>query len=437
MSCRLTKPVLFVLSLSLCSAAVADTHDDGRQDFLSGVTAFQEGNLNQAKQLLESAQTKGVQSLALIYNLGVVYYKLAEYEQSRQTFSQLIGTKQTSLAHYNLGLVALSENDSSTALHHFRTVVADGSQQKLAKLALAQLKRLGSQTPSPKQWQALFSLAIGYEDNIGLFPDTAASTLDDGFIESVGAASGYAYRHDKTAIQWKAQFYIRDYFEEDNFNTHLLRLGTAWRYHLGQDRISLGLEGDQLWMANTSREQRARLTADWLTPTCSTKALKANCQIKLEAEQIFADKAQYQAYEGQHYRLDTRYRAHQGDWSGELQYRFDYNNRKNREIEDEFYSVSPMGHTLGGKISYAITRALKIGANASFRHSDYTHSHTFKNGETKKRTDRRLSYSLNAEYQFDRTFAVTTKLGRMSNDSNIDRYQYDRETVTLGVNIRL
>ncbi|WP_323751083.1 hypothetical protein [Marinobacter sp.] len=437
MSCRLITPLLLALSFSLCPFAVADTHDDGKQDFRSGVMAFQKGELNQAKQFLESAQSKGLQSKALTYNLGVLYYKLAEYEQSRQAFSQLIGTNQKSLAQYNLGLIALAENDSATALFHFRTVAADNHQQKLAKLAQAQLKNLGSQKAPTKHWQALLSVAVGYEDNIGLFPDTAASTLDDGFLESVGAASGYAYRHGNSAIQLKAQFYVRDYFEEDDFNTDLLRLGTAWRYNLGGDRISLGLEGDQLWLANASREQRARLTADWLTPSCSTKSMKASCQIKLEAEQIFADKAQYQAYEGQHYRLDTRYRARQGDWSSELQYRFDYNDRKDREIGDQFYSVSPMGHTLGAKLSYAITRALKIGANASFRYSEYTQPHTFKNGETKKRTDRRLSYSLNAEYQFDQTFAATTKLGRMSNDSNIDRYQYDRDTISLGINIRL
>ncbi len=437
MSCRLTKSLIFALSFSLCSVAMATEQVEGKREFRSGVMAFQQGNLTEAKQLLESAQRKGVQSLALNYNLGVVYYKLAEYEQSRQAFSKLVGTKQSSLAHYNLGLIALAEGNGGVARHHFNLVASDNEHAKLTKLAQAQLQRLGGARLSSKQWQAFLSLGVGYEENIGLFPDTAASALDDGFLESVGAASGYAYRLANSAFKWKAQFYIRDYFEEDDFNTHLLRLGTAWHYNLGLNRISLDLEGDQLWLADTSREQRARLSAGWTTPACSAQTLKARCQIKLEAEQIFADKARYEAYEGQHYRLDTRYRAQQGAWSGEMQYRFDFNDRKDRDFGDEFYSVSPMGHMLALKLSYAITRALKIGGDASFRHSDYAQSHTFKNGETAKRSDQRLSYGINAEYQFDQTFAVTTKLSHMSNDSNIDRYQYDRDTVTLGVNVRL
>ncbi|MBR9871145.1 MAG: heme biosynthesis protein HemY [Gammaproteobacteria bacterium] len=387
--------------------------------------------------MLESAQNKGVKSLSLSYNLGVVYYKLAEYGRSRQAFAQLVGTKQSSLAHYNLGLIALAEGDSATARNHFKVVAANSDQPKLTKLAHAQLQKLGSTPPAPKQWQAFLSLAAGYEDNLGLFPDTAASTLEDGFLESIGAASGYAYQDGKNAIKWKAQFYIRDYFEEDDFNTHLLRLGTAWNHDAGRNRMSLGLEGDQLWLADSSREQRARLVAAWITPSCSTRSLSARCQIKLEAEQIFADKPQFEAYEGQHYRLDTRYRARYGDWSGELQYRFDFNDRKDRDIGDEFFSVSPMRHTLGFKLSYAITRAFTVGTDASFRQSDYTHAHRFNSGETITRSDQRLTYHLNAQYQFDHTFAVTTKLGRLSNESNIDRYQYDRETVTLGVNVRL
>ncbi|MBJ6138977.1 hypothetical protein [Marinobacter litoralis] len=417
--------------------AAASNLADGKRDFRSGVQAFQQGDLAQARALLESARRKGIQSLSLSYNLGVVYYKLAEYGRSRQAFSLLIGTKQSPLAHYNLGLIALAEDDSATARHHFNLVASNSAQPKLSKLAYAQLEKLGNTQPRPKSWQAFLSLSAGYEDNLGLFPDTAATTLEDGFIESIGAASGYAYQAGKNAIKWKTQFYTRNYFEENDFNTHLLRLGTAWNRQVGRNKISLGLEGDQLWLADQSREQRARLVAGWITPTCSTTSLSARCQIKLEAEQIFADKARFEAYQGQHYRLDTRYRAKHGDWSGEVQYRFDFNDRKDREIGDQFFSVSPMMHTLGFRLSYVITRAFTVGTDASFRQSDYTQAHRFNNGKTKKRSDQRVAYHLNARYQFDQTFAVTTKLGRLSNESNIDRYQYDRETVTLGVNIRL
>ncbi len=437
MSSRLTTSLFFILGLSMCFVASASTHTDGTRDFRYGVQAFQQGNLTLAKQLLESAQSKGIESLSLSYNLGVVYYRLAEYARSRQAFSKILGTKQSSLAHYNLGLVALAEDDATTARDHFKVVASNSGQPKLAKLAYAQLQKLGSTPLLPKQWQAFLSLATGYEDNLGLFPDTAASTLEDGFLESIGAASGYAYQKGKNAIKWKAQFYTRDYFEEDDFNTQLLRLGTAWHHDRGRNRISFGLEGDQLWLADSSREQRARLVAGWVTPACATTSLSARCQIKLEAEQIFADKERFEAYEGQHYRLDTRYRARYGNWSGEAQYRFDLNDRKNRDIGDEFFSVSPIMHTVGFKLSYAITRAFTLGTDASFRQSDYTLAHRLKNEKTTKRSDQRLSYHLNARYQVDQTFAITTKLGRLSNESNIDRYQYDRETVTLGVNIRL
>ncbi|OEY66372.1 outer membrane beta-barrel protein [Marinobacter sp. X15-166B] len=437
LSFQLLRLLLFSLGITLSAAEAAATGADTRPVFAAGIKAFQAGDLQQARRHLEAARAQGMTSRALTYNLGVVYYRLADYDNARRMFRQLEHTSNHTLAVYNLGLIALAQDDPARAGELF--LMAADSEGKIAHLARAQLARLRG-THEPGHWHGLLAVAVGYEENIALFPDRAATALDGAFLESVGAVSGYAFRRDQQGLKFDARFYVREYFTEADFNVHLLRVESAWVHTLGQERVHLGLGGDQLWQGGDSREQRARLTAGLSTPACTSDPVSARCQLLVQAEQIVAAASRYRAYQGQHYRLETRYRAQWGDWSGDLRYRFGYDARKDWRTATEFFSVSPQAHTLSAKLGYQVTTALRISANASFRHSRYRDPHRLQTPEarlTLVRTDQRLALGLDAEYRFNRTFAMTAKVTHTDNDSNLARYRYHRQTTTLGISARL
>ncbi|MDK9558565.1 tetratricopeptide repeat protein [Marinobacter sp. M216] len=434
---RLITMLLICLCVPFVVAAETDSLSSPKQKFRAGIEAFQNNNLERARELLEAA-AEDMESRALTYNLGVLYFKMGDYVSAEEMFRRLLDTPQRALAFYNLGLIALAQDQTSKARQAFREAALASSEDNLSKLARGQLAKLGA-PPAPDRWQALLSLSAGYEDNIALFPDSAASSLDGAFFESVNAISGYPFRSGDQSIKTDLQLYGREYTTQEDFNTHLVRLNVAGVHAPGNYRLSLGIGGDQVWQGGKSRENRARLSSGLRKSGCTLGSETAVCSISVDAEQVNAAD-RYRAYDGQHYRLDTRYQARRHSWRASVKYQVDYDDRRNLDTGTEYYSVSPLGQTLALGLGYALTPALELGTSASYRFNYYRTPHRLEVPEGLliiRREDQRLTFSIDGEYRVNTTVSLLLNLQQVQNDSNIARYDYDRRTATLGVAVRL
>ncbi|AHI33035.1 hypothetical protein AU15_05365 [Marinobacter salarius] len=206
--------IALVLCLALSTAHAQEHTTEAKTLFRAGIQAFNAGDLDEARRLLESAVSKGLSSRSLNYNLGVVYYKLGLYEEAEQTFRTLIPTRQKALAYYNIGLTALARENQDAATQAFQNVLASDPDDNLISLATRQLERLDPtmHAASPrKRWAGLVSIGGGYEDNVALFPDTAPRKLDSGFVETLAAASYYLYGDSSAGLRSDIKFYSRQY----------------------------------------------------------------------------------------------------------------------------------------------------------------------------------------------------------------------------------
>lgn len=410
--------------------------------FSSGIQAFNNGDLEKARRYLEAAGEQGLTTRSLIYNLGVVYYRLELYDQADKTFRQLLTTSQKALALYNIGLIALAREDKEGALDAFTQVLDADPKQNLETLASKQLERLGARTspkPDRTRWIGLLSMAGGYEDNIALFPDSAPARLDSGFIETLAAASGYVHGDGSAGVRSDLKLFARQYPSEHAFDLNIAQADASWVQQISPGQISAGIGGDYIWRDRRSRERRARLVAGFRNRHCLGVLAGSQCTVKAEVMQVLPEK-DYDAYRGQLYRLDMRYQARQGDWKAELRYRAEYNNRNNLDRGEEFFSVSPERHGLNTALSYAATARLSVEAGAGFRFSYYRHPHQLRIPDGTliiRREDKRYDLSLAASYKAFENTSVTLDLDHTANHSNIDRYKYDRQSITLGVAIRL
>jgi hypothetical protein len=430
--------LIVFLALGAINAQGAST--DAKALFRAGIQAFNDGNLENARRHLESAAELGLKARSLTYNLGVVYFRLQLYDKAKTTFHQLIPTSQKALAYYNIGLIALARDDTPAASEAFKQVLASEPDENLITLATRQLKRLAPDTqnkPASRLWSGLISLGGGYGNNIALFPDTAPTKLNSGFTEAIAAASGYLYRDGTSGLNSSLKLYSRHYPSEHRFDMQIIQADAGWVERAAPGRINVGVGGDHIWRDQQTRERRGRLFAGLRTRHCPGS--QALCSIRVEAMQVFPSSST-EAYGGQMYRLDARYQTEIGQWSGDLKYRAEYNNRDNLKTPDEFFSLSPQRHGIKGTIDYALTPKLTLETGAEFRFSYYRTPHELRIMEARqeiRREDKRYRYALAASYRLTNATSLALDLKHTKNSSNIDRYSYNRQTATLSFAIRL
>ena len=431
-------PVALLVCVALSMTSVQGKTPEAKAHFRAGVQAFNDGELDKARRYLESAAEQGLNSRSLSYNLGVVYYKLGQYENATKTFRQLIPTRQKALAYYNIGLTELARENRTAAEEAFRKVLEADPDENLLSLATRQLERLGPAAPravANKRWAGLISVGGGYEDNVALFPDTAPEKLDSGFIEALAAGSYYLHGDARAGLRSDLKVFSRQYPSEHDFDLHVVQAEARWLQQTSPGHLSVGVGGDYIWQDRRSRERRAKLMAGITTRDCPGPG--SRCLIKAEAVRIFPAPG-FDAYQGEMYRLEAQYRVRPGDWSGKLRYRAEYNDRDNLETSNQFFSVSPERHGLDASVGYHLTHKLTVEAAAGFRFSYYRTPHQLRIPEgtqTIRREDKRYTLSVGTTYRVTGRTSLSLDVDRTDNDSNIDRYRYDRHTATASIAI--
>ncbi len=433
-------PLVLGCLLVLASTSVPAQWADTDTLFQYGVEAFQQGQFDEARLYLENARNQGLDSPSLSYNLGVVYYQLERYDEAAESFRQLLDTDSHALASYNLGLIALKQEDTGAAKAAFRVVIEANAAENLNTLAERQLARLGEpglDGADEKRWFGYAALSGGYESNIGLFPDSARSDVSAAFFETVLAGNGYLWGAAEAGVRGDFGIYRRQYVSEQDFDSDVGQLAMSWVQAAGPGSVRLGAVGAWLYRGGSAQEQHARLLAEYQQGGCVGWFAAERCRIRFTAAEVMAE-PEYDPYDGQFYRLDARYQVLWQGWKGQLDYRAEYNDRDDLTTSTEFYSLSPQRHQLEMRVSYPVLSALELGLSTGVRYSKYRDSSRLVvPGGTAviRRSDTRLQTGLDARWSLGNGVALMATYDYKTNASNIDRYDYSNQSVDAGVEI--
>lgn len=435
-------PLILGLLLVLSSSEAFSQWTDAQTLFRYGIEAFERGQLQDARLYLEHAQKQGMQSASLDYNLGVVYYQLEQYELAKAQFDRLLSTNHQALATYNLGLIALKQEQSAAARAAFESVIGMEAAENLHTLAERQLSRLDqvadTTVETPKDWYGFVSVAGGYEENIALFPDSARSDLEGSFAEAVLAGSGYLYGDRTAGVRGDLGMYLRHYLSEDEFDVDLAQANLQWQQAMGRGLFGIGGGGAWIRKGGEPQERHARLMVNYQFGGCGSFFDTQACQFKVTAVDVSTETG-FEAYEGELYQLDARYRVGWNNWSGELKYRGEYNDRADFTTSTEFYSVSPQRHGLELSIAYPVWTRLELELRTGYRFSYYNDSHRLDTADggsrTVRREDHRWRAGLRATVDLPAGFAVFTEYDYKANLSSIDRYEYTNQYALLGLEL--
>ncbi|WP_168215677.1 tetratricopeptide repeat protein [Marinobacter confluentis] len=444
-------PGLLVLLAVWWGGAVADSdlqptvpEISPRTAFESGVAAFQSGNLQQARRLLEQARDAGLASSALLYNLGVVYYRLGLYDQASAAFTPLLDSPHAPLARYNLGLVLQKQGDTEAANAWFSQAAGDSAPREIQLLAQRQLASGGSSSATSTSASAagatrtvvFLSAATGYDNNIAGAPSDATSDQAGAFGDLLASGRAYLGRGEGRAIRLEAVALARQYPSESEFDNLYLSVGAGWQQPLGAARFVSDLRISRFWFGGDLLEQQVSLGASYNRPGCFwPEQLMVDCKLAAFVSTIQGG-SDFSAYDGALYGGEISAGKSLDLWRFDGAWRLEFDRRDDLEVGEEFFSLSPVRQTLSVVAERQITDRLSLGAEPMFRSSRYADPHRVISGGqliSRTRDDEQFRTRVFAGYRLDRRWQLGLDLVWVDNRSTLGRYQYDRGELMLSL----
>jgi len=430
--CRLVS--LIFLSFMLLSPALAQERSP-REKFMAGVAAFEQGDLQNAKKLLEQAGDAGLESLSLIYNLGVVYYRLELTDQAEAAFTELLDTPHAPLARYNLGLVLRQRGDSEGARQWFSQAARGSSPEEVQTLARRQLNRGADQAADrvrAVETVGYLSAGAGYDDNIAGTPGTQSTEEAGGFGEVLASARAYLNRSGDRAIRFEAVAYRRQYPDNAEFNISYLGTGLAWQSPFGAGRLVSEVNLSGAWFGGDLLERRTGVDLTFSRDACSARL---SCQLRGFAVAIQGG-PDNSVYDGRLYGGLASVEKTFTRWTAELSYRLDIDQRDDLVSGNQFFSLSATRQELSIDLDYSLSKRWNLGASQNVRFSRYDDPHRLViEGQevSETRSDDQFRTNLHLGYQIDERWSLGMELSWLDNKSTINRYDYNRAEIMASV----
>lgn len=235
----------------------APAPSEGEALFRQALQAAARGQNERAIALLEQARAEGFDEGKVLYNIGVLRYRLGELTAAASDFESLRALRGWEApAAFNLGAIAEDRGRRERAAALFLTAYRQANTAALRREAEGRLQALGVE-PTPARWEVAFATRAGYDDNLILTGGDEAllgvSDAADGFIEASAEAGYQLHGTDNSRISARGGFLHRGYVEESDFSQTAVRAGMAydrryprWEFRITGDGTVYWLGGDRI-----------------------------------------------------------------------------------------------------------------------------------------------------------------------------------------------
>jgi len=412
------RPILIIVLFLLFSAAALASAKD---DYNDGVEFFKKGDYHSAIASFKSAEKKGMESAALFYNLGSAYYKIENFTASKKYFTRVKQyPDQRALAEFNLGMIALEQNENEEALAHFKYAEGNSKDKKIVDAAT---KTIAELTGTGKRWSAFVLGNIGYDDNISVTPDNLALGVDDSFYNIYASADYLVHGRKQRGWLLNAAFFTVDYSDEDDFDQDFYTIGLRNEHPFSSWNTITQLKYGNSTFGGDDLQSFYKLEV------LGARPLPGNAKIILQYrfDDFTSKNSIYDYLEGWRQRAQIRYSRNTVKSNQQVYYEGELNNRGELVAESYSYEYSPTRHTLGGRYTHKYTEKWYLTGDLAYRASDFPASPTL------DRDDTRWTLNVLLDYRIDPTLALKSNVKYIQNDSTVDIYTYDKTVISFGV----
>ena len=421
--------VLLVLQVPAWASSARDLFD-------KGVAAFRNKDYVAALQFFEQAQSDGLDDNKLNYNLGVAYYKLERFADAKRAFLKIAGDPEMeALARYNLGLVALKQNDTKQAAEWFNKSREISKSDKLTQLSAEQLRRLGYDIPVQGQETypgfAMIRGSLGYDDNAILQADILASTAANkggSFLEFFAYGNKQVAQFGDKALQIEGSLFDIRYSDLSDYDLDDLYIGAILEHQLNIWTLDTGLSQDVTYVGGHGLDRTATLQIAGKRKISGRNKLR----LRYRLSRIDDLDAAYSYLAGWSHQAQLESTLYEDRQQIRLTYRFEYNDREDLHAP-LFTSYSPTRHTLGIRDMFPVADQFKAGIELRYRYSHYHDASEQFDGSYITRNDKRYRMIARLIYHVDKSSELTGEYTHTDNHSNIPVEQYKRNQYQLNL----
>jgi tetratricopeptide (TPR) repeat protein len=412
------KPVLVLVLLLLYSAVALAS---ANEDYSKGVALFKQGDYHAAITSFKAAEKKGMESAALFYNLGSAFYKIEQFADSKKYFIRVTEYPDTrALAEFNLGMIALKQDNTALALRHFKYAEANSNSKNIvdrSKQAIAGL------TGTSKRWGAIVNAFIGYDDNVSVTPDNVPTGVDDSFANVYASADFVILGKRKYGWLVDAELFRIDFSDSDNFDQDFYTVGLRNEHRFSSWDTKAHIKyGSSTFGGND-------LQSFYKLDLLGVKSISGNQKIVLQYryDDFTSENPLYVYLEGWRQRAQIKYYRNTKKSIHQVYYEGELNNRGELVTSLRSYEYSPVRHTLGGKYTHKLSNSWHLTGDLAYQASDFPASSTV------DRDDTRWTLGILLDYRIDYTLNIKSNIRYIQNDSTVDIYNYDKTVFSLGV----
>lgn len=435
--------VLLVFWITLCAGCMparAMTQPGAAVDpavtYAAGITAFQAGDYAQALDDFLKARKAGYTGPQLGYSLGSTYYQLGRYGSAQREFQALLGDPGLAgLCHYNLGLIALKQDDPAAARAEFSEAEVQAQEPAIKQLAAAELVTLPP-PPVQQRWFGYVDASTGYDDDVA--PVSQAGLLTpaqqgSSFVSLLTGGSGQLTGTYADGIQLAGSLYRADYLRLSQFDETFLTLGPDYRHSDGPWVTSLGVSASHVILGSENLESTGQLQLE------ETLALNPADKLKggYEYEHVVGGSG-FDYLGGSRQALFVEGRHTERAYDLLVGYQHEINRRNDLSLPSEFFSDSPTRNRFYSRFNLHLTDQVSTQLALSYGNSLYGEPDTITTGNTTTaltRHDQLYDASVGARYELNRGWSVGLEYRYLRNESNIPSYAYESNRVTLSLEI--
>ncbi|MFC6634163.1 TonB-dependent receptor [Microbulbifer taiwanensis] len=411
-----------------------------------GADAFKEGDYRRALTLFESEQLAGNDSAKLKYNIGVTLIKLGRYGEASRYFQRLLSEPRwRDLARYNLALAAERSNRKLIAAKHYRLVSEAADSQKLRSLAGSRLNTLAAahRGPAARRGMGTVSLSAGRDDNAYALQNELladASVGEDSFTEMF--AWGQYRLSGSSGNGWRLHGYgfARRYSELDSLDltsvSAALSRDGQWLQRLGWD-AEIGAAGEMVYLGGEQVTRQLQLIG-----RARRDIGEARVTLSL-IPSYYQGGDEYAYLDGWRQRFEAKWQRPLFAFEARAYYRYDANARTDLERADleldtvDYYSYSPVRHSLGGVLEWSLSSSWDISTGVEYRRSAYDGNNRVTDSDgavlSYQRESDRTKTWLATKFKITPRFSLDGKFVVLDNEENRDVYTYDKTEASLGV----